>query len=74
MPNPSRLTVTMAAALELVAAGHPPRVAASRAGVHLVSLYDAMRRTGMGERCPCCGHIVTLGRARRSKPPEGGTE
>lgn len=52
------ITTTMAAALDLVAAGHPPRVAASRAGVHLTSLYAAMRRLGIGTRCPTCGHTI----------------
>lgn len=61
--RPQRLTTTMAAALDMVADGHPPRAAAARAGVHLTSLYAAMRRLGIGERCPTCGHTMTKRRA-----------
>ena len=65
MPDrPSRLTVAMADALALLEAGHPPRIAASKAGVALESLYRAMRRLGIGERCPTCGRQLPRGAAR----------
>ena len=60
-----RLSVTMAAALALLEQGHPPRIAASRAGVNLVALYAAMRRLGVGERCPSCGRML---KGKRAKP------
>ena len=55
----SRLTVTMAAALELVAQGIAPRAAAAQAGVNRVALYAAMRRLRVGPRCPTCGRMLT---------------
>lgn len=61
--KPRSLTLTMAAALDLIRDGHPPRIAASRAGVHLTSLYAAMRRLNVGERCPHCGRTMPKAKA-----------
>ena len=49
----------MHGALELLADGVAPRVAAERAGVTLQALYRAMRQEGIGTRCPTCGKLDT---------------
>ena len=49
----------MHGALELLADGVAPRVAAERAGVTLQALYRAMRQEGIGTRCPMCGKLDT---------------